>query len=209
MTTMNKKNISKIIYKFVFLYATLFAINSSYAQSNQFTFTSPDLKSGSFDNKFILNAFGCTGENISPALEWKNIPAGTKSLSIQMHDPDAPTGAGFWHWAVYNIPATQTTLARGAGNSPDKLPPQAFGGISDFQDTGATGANGNYGGPCPPQGDKPHNYTFTIYALDVEDIQKAAGIPKTGTPALYSFILNKAIGKSLLGKASFTATFGR
>ena len=146
---------------------------------------------------------------MSPALEWRNVPAGTKSLALQIHDPDAPTGSGFWHWGVYNLPPTTTGLAQGAGNSPATLPAPAFGGNTDFQDTGATGANGNYGGPCPPVGDKPHRYLFTVYALAVDDVQKAGGIPKTGSAALYSFVLNKGLGAALLGKASFTATYGR
>lgn len=183
--------------------------NNADAQSANFTLTSPDLASGVFDNKFVLNGFGCSGENVSPAIEWTNIPAGTKSLSLQVHDPDAPTGSGFWHWAVYNIPATANGLAQGAGNSPDTLPAPAFGGATDFHDTGATGANGNYGGPCPPEGDTPHRYNFKLYALAVDDVQQAGGIPKTGTAALYSFVLNKGLGSNLLGTASFTAVFGR
>jgi hypothetical protein len=76
-------------------------------------------------------------------------------------------------------------------------------------DTGATGANGNYGGPCPPAGDAPHHYVFTLYALSVDDVVVAGQIPKTGTTSLFSFVLNKGIGSALLGKASFTATYGR
>lgn len=189
--------------------SSLGLITNAHAQSAAFTLSSPDLASGSFDNKFILNGFGCTGGNVSPALDWRNVPAGTKSLSLQIHDPDAPTGSGFWHWGVYNMPPTTTGLAQGAGNSPATLPAPAYGGNTDFQDTGATGVNGNYGGPCPPAGDKPHRYVFTLYALAVDDVQKAGGIPKTGTAALYSFVLNKGIGANLLGKASFTATYGR
>lgn len=183
--------------------------NYADAQSADFTLTSPDLASGVFDNKFILNGFGCSGGNVSPAIEWRNVPAGTKSLSLQVHDPDAPTGSGFWHWGVYNIPVTATGLSQGAGNSPDTLPAPAFGGVTDFLDTGATGANGNYGGPCPPEGDNPHRYNFTLYALAVDDVQQAGGIPKTGTAALYSFVLNKGLGSNLLGTASFTAVYGR
>jgi Raf kinase inhibitor-like YbhB/YbcL family protein len=179
------------------------------AHGVKFTLASPDLASGTFDNKFVLNGFGCSGGNVSPALEWENLPAGTKSLSLQVHDPDAPTGSGFWHWGVYNIPITATGLAQGAGNSPDTLPAPAYGGMNDFQDTGTTGVNGNYGGPCPPAGDKPHRYNFTLYALAVDDVQKAGGIPKTGTAALYSFVLNKGLGSNLLGTASFTAVYGR
>jgi len=65
----------------------------------------------------VLNGFGCTGSNVSPELRWENVPPGTQSLALQMYDPDAPTGSGFWHWAVYNIPPTATGLPQGAGNS--------------------------------------------------------------------------------------------
>lgn len=181
----------------------------AYAGEPTFTLSSPDLVSGTFDGKFILNGFGCTGSNVSPSLRWSNVPAGTKSLVLQVFDPDAPTGSGFWHWTVYNIPATATELPRGAGNSPGALPAPSFGGVNDFLDTGVTDVNGNYGGPCPPTGDKPHRYIFTLYALAVADVEAAGGIPKTGTPALHSFILNKGLGDKLLGKASFTARYGR
>ena len=179
------------------------------AQSGTFTLSSPDLSSGSFDNKFVLNGFGCSGLNVSPALEWRNAPAGTKSFALQVYDPDAPTGSGFWHWAVYNLPPNVSSLAQGAGNDASRLPSGAFGGNTDFMDTGATQGNGNYGGPCPPAGDKPHRYIFTIYALGVDKIEVAGGVPKTGTAGLYGFVLNKGVGPALLGKASFTATYGR
>jgi Raf kinase inhibitor-like YbhB/YbcL family protein len=179
------------------------------AQPTAFTLSSPDLASGRFDNTLVLNGFGCQGGNVSPALVWKNPPAGTKSFALQVHDPDAPTGSGFWHWAVYNIPATATGLPRGAGNAAASLPAPAFGGATDFQDTGTTAGNGNYGGPCPPEGDADHHYVFTLYALAVDNVHAAAGIPRTGTAALHSFVLNKGIGKGLLGKASFTAVYRR
>ena len=174
-----------------------------------FTLTSPDLASGTFSNKFVLNGFGCAGNNVSPELRWTNVPPGTQSLALQLYDPDAPTGSGFWHWAVYNIPPTATGLAQGAGNSPATLPSGAFGGNTDFLDTGVTGVNGNYGGPCPPVGDKPHHYTFTLFALAVPNVQAAGGIPPTGSAALYGFVINRGLGAALLGEASFTARFGR
>ncbi|MEO8312965.1 MAG: YbhB/YbcL family Raf kinase inhibitor-like protein, partial [Caldimonas sp.] len=126
------------------------------AQAAAFTLSSPDLPGNVIPSQFILNGFGCTGSNTSPALVWSNVPAGTKSLALQVHDPDAPTGSGFWHWAVYDMPATTPGLAQGAGNAAASLPSGAYGGNTDFVDTGATGGNGNYGGPCPPQGDRPH-----------------------------------------------------
>ena len=177
---------------------------------NAFTLSSPDVPSRSFfATEFILNGFGCTGRNISPALQWKNPPLGTQSFSLQLYDPDAPTGSGFWHWAIYNIPATETGLAQGAGNSLETLPANSHGGNTDFMDTGATGDNGNYGGPCPPVGDRPHRYIFTLFALDVPNLEAAAGIPPTGTAGLHGFALNKGIGAHLLGTASFTAYYGR
>jgi len=178
-------------------------------EHHRFTLTSPDLASGKFSNTFVLNGFGCAGGNVSPELRWENVPPGTQSLALQMYDPDAPTGSGFWHWAVYNIPPTATGLARGAGNSPATLPAGALGGNTDFMDTGVTGVNGNYGGPCPPVGDKPHHYTFTLFALAVTDLPAAGGIPITGSAALYGFVINKGLGPALLGEASFTARYGR
>ncbi|MCX4170253.1 MULTISPECIES: YbhB/YbcL family Raf kinase inhibitor-like protein [Paraburkholderia] len=175
-----------------------------------FKLSSPDIApGGKIDNKFVLNAFGCTGGNVSPALVWKNAPAGTRSFALQVYDPDAPSGSGWWHWTVYNIPAAVTQLPRGAGNDPSRLPVGANPGMNDFQDTGAVGSNGNYGGPCPPVGDKPHRYIFTLYALSVDDFYAAAGIPKTGTAALHGFALDKALGDKVLGKASFAAYYGR
>jgi Raf kinase inhibitor-like YbhB/YbcL family protein len=182
---------------------------AAHAQTAAFTLSSPDLASGRFDNQFVLNGFGCKGGNVSPALQWSNVPAGTQSLALQVYDPDAPTGSGFWHWAVYNIPASAPGLAQGAGNSAATLPAGAFGGNTDFTDTGATGGNGNYGGPCPPVGDKPHRYIFTLFALAVPQVEVAGGVPKSGSAGLYGFVLNKGVGPALLGRASFTATYGR
>lgn len=186
-----------------------FNAGDAYAGTSAFAASSADLKSGMFDKKFTLNAFGCSGANVSPSVQWSNPPAGTKSFALQVIDRDAPTGSGLWHWAVYNIPATATGLPQGAGNSPAALPAPAFGGANDFADTGATGGNGNYGGPCPPTGDKPHRYEFTVYALAVDDVEAASGIPKTGTAALHAFVFNKGLGSKMLGKASFIASYGR
>ena len=158
---------------------------------------------------FILNAFGCTGGNVSPQLVWSGVPSGAKSLALQVYDPDAPSGSGFWHWAVYDIPPDATGLPRGAGNNAAMLPAGAFGGNTDFLDTGATGVNGNYGGPCPPAGDPPHRYIFTLYALAVDKLEVAGGVPKTGTAGLYGFVLNKGLGTAMIAKTSFTALYGR
>jgi Raf kinase inhibitor-like YbhB/YbcL family protein len=185
------------------------ALACGVAQAAPFTLSSPDLASGTFPQRHVLNGFGCAGGNLSPALAWRGVPAGTRSLVLTVYDPDAPTGSGFWHWTVFDIPAGVDGLARGAGNSAAALPPGARGGGNDYQDTGATGGNGNYGGPCPPAGEAAHRYVFTLYALAVEQVAQAAGVPVTGTPALYGFVLNRGLGKAVLGKASFTASYGR
>src|SRR5262249_28190695 len=97
----------------------------------------------------------CSGNNVSPALQWANPPIGTKSFSVQILDLDAPTGSGFWHWAVYNIPASATGLPQGAGNSPATLPVPAHGGNTDFLDTGLAGGGAGQRGAPPPRGPAP------------------------------------------------------
>jgi Raf kinase inhibitor-like YbhB/YbcL family protein len=165
------------------------------SQTSTFTLTSPDIKAGApIGNMFVFNSFGCTGSNMSPALAWTGAPAGTRSFVITMFDPDAPTGSGFWHWVVANIPATATSLAHGASRNAAAMPK---GSIETRTDFGTTG----YGGPCPPAGDKPHRYVFTIHALKVDRIEVDAG----SSGALVGFMTNQ----NRLGSATFTAMFGR
>ena len=95
------------------------------ADANAFEVSSPDLVSGSFSRQFLLNGFGCTGGNVSPRIEWSHAPAGTKAFAVTMHDIDAPTGIGIWHWAVYDIPGSATALPQGAGNAAASLPAPA------------------------------------------------------------------------------------
>src|SRR5258706_11421571 len=83
-------------------------------QAPVFTLSSPDLGGDVFTDKFVLNGFGCKGQNVSPALAWADAPTGTQSFALQVYDPDAPTGSGFWHWAIYDIPADATGLAQRA-----------------------------------------------------------------------------------------------
>ena len=114
-----------------------------------FTVISNSFKDGDYlPSDFILSAdfgFGCAGGNKSPHLKWSGAPAGTKSFAVTCYDPDAPTGSGFWHWLVVNIPANVSELAEGAGSAGGKLPAGALQTRTDF---GAPG----YGGPCPPRG---------------------------------------------------------
>lgn len=130
------------------------------AQSKTFTLNSSDV-GGQATLQQVFNGFGCTGENLSPALNWSNAPEGTKSFAITMYDPDAPTGSGWWHWVVLDIPASVSALPTGAGTpGKDGLPKGAIQGLTDYRVPG-------YGGPCPPEGHGLHRYIVTVHALDV------------------------------------------
>jgi len=162
----------------------------------KFTLTSADVHQGqTMPTANVFNGMGCTGTNVSPALAWSGAPTGTRSYAVTIYDPDAPTGSGWWHWVVYNIPASTTGLATGAGDaSKNLLPPGAVQGNTDF---GAAG----YGGPCPPPGDKPHRYVITVYALNVDKID----VPANATAAYVGFNLHA----HAVAKAELTAWYGR
>lgn len=133
--------------------------------------TSRDFKDGDYlANDHVLSAsygFGCAGSNESPQLAWSDVPDGTRSFAVTCFDPDAPTGSGFWHWVVVNIPATARELPRGAGNPNGRLPAGALQVRTDFSAPG-------YGGPCPPEGDHPHRYLFTVHAVNAETLPVTA-----------------------------------
>jgi Raf kinase inhibitor-like YbhB/YbcL family protein len=116
------------------------------------------------------------GENVSPHLRWSGFPEETKSFAVTCYDPDAPTGSGFWHWSVFNIPAGTTELATGA--SSDGLPEGAVEVRNDYGETG-------YGGAAPPGGDIEHRYVYTVFAVDAESLD----IPAQASPAYVGFNL--------------------
>jgi len=162
----------------------------------QFKLISPDIRpNGPIAMEQVFNGFGCSGENVSPALEWSGAPEATKSLALLVHDPDAPTGgAGWWHWIVLNIPASATQLRKDAGNADgSKLP---FGCAHVDTDFGGPG----WGGPCPPAGDKPHRYNFTLYALKVDGLDVGGA-----SASLAGYMINA----NAIGKAKLTGKFGR
>jgi Raf kinase inhibitor-like YbhB/YbcL family protein len=175
---------------------TFAAFLSGTSAAMTFEVTSPDIAPGKpVPQKFMYNAYGCTGENISPALSWKDAPAETKSFAVLAHDPDARAGAGFWHWLVFNIPASTTSLSQGAGELAGKsLPPGAIQAENDFGDH-------SWGGPCPPPGSGAHNYIYTVYALGVEKLD----LPKSITAAVAA----QSIMKNAIGKASITVPITR
>ncbi len=167
------------------------------ALASEFSLSSSDLEAnGSIGLKHVFNGFGCEGENISPALSWSQPPPQTQSFALLVHDPDAPTGgSGWWHWLMVDIPVSSSRLTTGAGRSNGSgLPPGARQIRSDYGTPG-------WGGPCPPVGNAPHRYTFTLHALKVKTLE----LPPDPSAALVGFMVNS----QSLGKASFTSFYGR
>lgn len=139
--------------------------------------------------------FGCNGGNLSPELSWSEVPAGTQSFAVTCFDPDAPTGSGFWHWVVANIPANVTSLPLGAGTpGSGKLPAGALEVRTDFGKPG-------YGGPCPPQGMNIHRYIFTVHAVGLKELPVTADT----SAAIVGFYLNF----NTLAKASLIGLYRR
>jgi len=171
--------------------ATLFT--STALADMPFTLSSTDIAEGhALTTTQVFNSFGCTGENISPELSWSDAPEGTKSFVVTAYDPDAPTGSGWWHWVVYNIPADVTSLPSNAGSG-QNLPEGSVQGTTDF------GAEA-YGGACPPPGEA-HRYEFRVFALGVEKLD----LGDTASPALVGF-MTKA---NALSEAKITAVYTR
>ncbi len=180
----------KRIYYFTILVLVL-PFSQTFAAS--FTVKSPQLISGgNMQNEQVLNGFGCNGNNISPRLDWSGEPAETKSFALTVYDPDAPTGSGWWHWVVFNIPADVHSLAKGVNK--ENIPAGVIQSRTDFGSPG-------YGGACPPPGDTPHRYQFTIWALDVE----ALSLDQDASAAMVGFFLHQ----HQLGKAELTVSYGR
>jgi Raf kinase inhibitor-like YbhB/YbcL family protein len=177
------------------LLASVLITAAGLTQAAGFTLSSPDVKANSaIPQSFEFNGFGCAGENKSPALKWSGAPKDAKAFAVTVYDPDAPTGSGWWHWMVINIPADVTELAPNAGvESGANLPKGARHARIDY---GVAG----WGGVCPPPGDKPHRYIFTVHAL-----KDKLDVPTDATAALTGYMIN---GNSL-GKATFTAKYGR
>lgn len=153
-----------------------------------FTITSPDFKDGHRLPSIAEfgGGFGCTGQNLAPAVRWTNVPTGTASFAFTINDVDAPVAGGFHHWVVYNIPAGTTGLA-GHGQNPFSE------GTTSFGTTG-------YGGPCPPPDGHEHHYIFTVYALSVPQIP--------GQAITFEGLIQE-MGPSVLDISSIVGTFTR
>ncbi len=169
-------------------------LSSTVCAQSTFTLSSNDLGGEATVNE-EFNGFGCTGENQSPQLSWKNAPEGTKSFAVTMYDPDAPTGSGWWHWVVFDIPSNTNELVSGAGNIKLNLTPE--GTVQSITDYGANG----YGGPCPPEGHGLHQYIITVYALKTDKL----GLNESTNPAVVGYYL----WNNTLAKASIVTYYKR
>jgi Raf kinase inhibitor-like YbhB/YbcL family protein len=163
---------------------TMFHINLI----GQKTFTlSSETLGGNSTKVEEFNGFGCTGENESPQLSWANAPEGTKSFAVTMYDPDAPTGSGWWHWIVFDIPADVNNIAKNAGNIEKALMNKKA--IQSITNYGVPG----YGGPCPPENHGIHQYVITVHALKVDKL----GLDANTNPAIVGYyIWNNTIAKT-------------
>lgn len=164
----------------------LFAIGASTAQAvSTFVLGSKTFTDGgTIPHENSYDHYGCSGKNLSPELHWSGAPKGTTSLALTVFDPDANKGKGWWHWVVYGIDPATTSFAEG-------------GPVTGLEGKTSFGSEG-YGGPCPPPGDTPHHYVFTLYALDQTVGSKMDG------PQLLA-----AIKGHVLGKAQLIGRFGR
>ena len=180
---------SKILLSFIMV--AWFSLQTS---AQTFTLMSKDL-SGQSTKKQESNTFGCDGENVSPHLMWENAPEGTKSFAITMYDPDAPTGSGFWHWVVFDIPADVMEIPTGAGStSMEKMPKGIIQSLTNYGGKG-------FGGPCPPEGHGIHEYIYTVYALKTDKL----GLDENTNPAVVGYYL----WLNTIQKASIVSYYSR
>jgi len=175
------------------LFCTVTTLSTT-TSAQTFTLTSESV-GGQATLDQVFNGFGCTGGNVSPQLSWSNAPEGTKGYAVTMFDKDAPTGSGWWHWVVFDLPASVTALHAGAGDPAKHLMPA--GAIQGKTDYAAPG----YGGPCPPPGHGPHQYVITVYALKTEKL----GVDANASPAVVSY----NAGAQSLARASIVFYFER
>jgi hypothetical protein len=162
-------------------YAALPELPSFHLESASFTDGQP------MSTQHVSGIMGAGGDDVSPQLSWSGFPAETKSFAVTVYDPDAPTGSGFWHWAVANLPASVTELPAGAGDGSD-LP---GGALTLVNDAGAR----RYIGAAPPAGHGPHRYYVAVHAVDVDKLD----LPDDASPAFLGFnLFQHAIARAVI-----------
>ncbi len=182
-----------MLSKFTALGLLLITMIASPVSAQEFNLTSTTVSEGGMlTNAHVFEGFGCEGENESPQLSWTGAPDGTKSFAINVYDPDAPTGSGWWHWNVVNIPASTNSIAQNASIN-NNLPGEATEIRNDYGTIA-------FGGACPPPGEV-HRYIFTIYALGTERLE----LPENPSNALVGFMIRA----NMLDSASITAVYHR
>jgi Raf kinase inhibitor-like YbhB/YbcL family protein len=160
-----------------------------------FTLESGDVADGQhMSDAHVYSGWGMTGQNTSPHLRWHGFPAETKSFAVTLYDPDAPTGSGFWHMVLLDVPASVTELPAGAvTEDPSGLPSGAFCVRNDY-------GSKDFGGAAPPAGDPPHRYVFAVHALDVDSL----GLGSDVSPAVAGF----NVGFHTIARAVMVPVYG-
>jgi Raf kinase inhibitor-like YbhB/YbcL family protein len=161
-----------------------------------FTVTSDDMADGQkLSEAQVYNGFGVSGGNVSPHLRWEGAPADTQSYVVTCYDPDAPTGSGFWHWVLYDIPADVTELPTGAGSGPmEGLPKGATHVRNDY-------GSKDFGGAAPPEGHGDHRYIFAVHALGTDHLDINSDV----APAIVGFMTTF----NTLARAVMIPVYGR
>lgn len=177
--------------KYGWVFASIFAVAGA-AQAGDFKVESADFKDGVVKQAQYSGIMGCTGGNVSPVVTWSGAPKGTKSFVVTLYDKDAPTGSGFWHWVVVDIPATTRALDLGAGTDSSKLPNGARMTNNDAGQAAFMGA-------CPPPGET-HEYRITVKAVTLDRLP----VPDNASGALVGFIsnMNKLAEASVVANGS-------
>ncbi|WP_292936778.1 YbhB/YbcL family Raf kinase inhibitor-like protein [Noviherbaspirillum sp.] len=172
----------------------LFALLAGDVLAQDFHVRSADIRdNATLKSDQVYRGRGCEGDNRSPQLEWSGAPSNTRSFAVTMHDPDAANGKGWWHWIVIDIPNSVTRLDSGAGKK-GNLPDGARHGRNDF-------GSFDFGGVCPPKGDKPHHYVLTVHALDIDKLPVAADAPPVS--------IASALHAHQIAAATLTGIYGR
>jgi Raf kinase inhibitor-like YbhB/YbcL family protein len=153
-----------------------------------FTVTSETFNDGeAWANDQVSGIMGAGGQDVSPQLSWSGFPEETRSFAVTVYDPDAPTGSGFWHWAVANLPATVTDLPAGAGDG-SELPGSA---MTLTNDAGVK----RFIGAAPPAGHGVHRYFVVVHAVGAEKLD----LPEDATPAYLGFnLFQQAIARAII-----------